>query len=223
MATNYRNSAGVDFDDLFDPYVQGTIPSSTNYRTSDGVDLAGRYAPLSYGSKAPDVNYRTSAGTDVTNLWAAKGTAQYSLPFHGQTYSADATAPTGATGTTSATVTLSINSDGTWQITRSISGSATGNGTTVLGSGTWLPSGASAGNYEVQFAGSGSGGTTVTNGASSYSALSSTRSIQLNASVVSSTTSYVIGSASITCNLRPIGGNASTSVCTFEASALGQV
>lgn len=95
MATNYRNSAGTDFDDVFDPYVQGTVPPNTAYRTSDGVDLAGRYAPLSYGSKAPDVNYRTSDGTDVTNLWAAKGTAIYTLGFHGHSYSASGTSGTG--------------------------------------------------------------------------------------------------------------------------------
>lgn len=77
MATNFRNSAGTDFDDLFDPYVTGTVPPNTAFRTSNGVDLAGRYAPISFGSKGPDVGFRTSAGTDVSNLWAAYGTAHY--------------------------------------------------------------------------------------------------------------------------------------------------
>lgn len=77
MPAGYRNSAGIDFDELFDPYVQGEKPAPTGYRTSDGADLCERYAPLAYGSKGPDVGYRNSAGLDLSNLWAARGTAQY--------------------------------------------------------------------------------------------------------------------------------------------------
>jgi len=77
MPAGYRNSAGVDFDELFDPYEQGEKPAPTGYRTSDGADLCERYAPLAYGSKGPDVGYRNSAGLDLSNLWAARGTAQY--------------------------------------------------------------------------------------------------------------------------------------------------
>ena len=77
MATNFRDSSGTDFDDLFDPYVLGIVPPNTAFRTSDGVDLAGRYAPLAFGAKRADVNYRTSAGTDLSNLWARKDSAKY--------------------------------------------------------------------------------------------------------------------------------------------------
>lgn len=78
MATIFRHYVdGTDFDDMFDPYVQGTKPANTGFRTADGVDLANRYAPIAYGSKRADVGYRTSAGVDVSNLWAAKGTAVY--------------------------------------------------------------------------------------------------------------------------------------------------
>lgn len=75
MPVGYRNSAGVDFDDLFDPDVQGDGPTAPFLRTAAGV--AVRYADISYGSKGPNVGYRTSAGVDVSNLWAAKGTARY--------------------------------------------------------------------------------------------------------------------------------------------------
>lgn len=73
MPAGYRNSAGIDFDDLFDPYEQGEKPAPTGYRTSDGADLCERYAPIAFGSKGPDVGYRNSAGVDLSNLWAAKG------------------------------------------------------------------------------------------------------------------------------------------------------
>lgn len=77
MPAGYRDSAGTDFDDLFDPYVQGAKPANTGFRTADGVDLAERYAPLSFGTKRADVGYRNAAGVDVSNLWAAKGSASY--------------------------------------------------------------------------------------------------------------------------------------------------
>jgi hypothetical protein len=77
MPVGFRNSAGVDFDSLFDPFVTGSPPANTGFRDSAGVDLAGQYAPIAFGSKGPDVGFRTSGGVDVSNLWAALGTAAY--------------------------------------------------------------------------------------------------------------------------------------------------
>lgn len=68
-------SGGTDFDDLFDPYVEGQKPALTGYVT-DGQDLRDRYAPIEYGSKRADVGFK-AGGQDVSNLWAAKGTAVY--------------------------------------------------------------------------------------------------------------------------------------------------
>lgn len=79
MAAGYRNTAGVDFDSLFDPFQEGTPPANTGFRDLGGVDLAGRYAPISFGTKGPNVGYRTSATLDVSNLWAAIGTAVYAV------------------------------------------------------------------------------------------------------------------------------------------------
>lgn len=162
MATNFRNSAGTDFDDLFDPYVTGTVPPNTAFRTSDGVDLAGRYAPLSFGTKRADVNYRTSAGTDLSNLWAAKGTAQYSLPINGASYSAAESVPNGQSG--SASGRFIINSDGTYAVTTTVAHG----GTTPRASGSWLTSG-SASDYNVRYTVTNTSGTaaTVTNQAAS--------------------------------------------------------
>lgn len=77
MTTGFRNAANVDFDDLFDPYVQGTKPAATGFQTSDGTDLRERYAPIAFGTKGPNVGFQTAAGVDVSNLWAAAGTAVY--------------------------------------------------------------------------------------------------------------------------------------------------
>lgn len=77
MPAGFRNGAGVDFDSLFDPYLQGTKPANTGYRDGTGSDLANRYAPIIFGTKGPDVGFRTSGGVDVSNLWAAIGTAVY--------------------------------------------------------------------------------------------------------------------------------------------------
>lgn len=122
MATNYRNSAGTDFDDLFDPYVTGTVPPNTAFRTSDGVDLAGRYAPLSYGTKRADVNYRTSAGTDLSNLWAQKGSAIY---FPAAIIS-NSTSTSGASRT--ASITFMVKTDGTLTVGTVGTSSSSGSG-----------------------------------------------------------------------------------------------
>lgn len=123
MTVGFRNSAGVDFDSLFDPYVTGTPPANTGYRSSAGVDLAGRYAPIAFGTKGPNVGFRTSGGVDVSNLWAAFGTAQYlpalmfarSLSFVG--------------GAQAASLRVALKTNGTIVITT--------NGTTVGGGGTY--------------------------------------------------------------------------------------
>ncbi|QJB21919.1 hypothetical protein XccvBFoX3_gp19 [Xanthomonas phage FoX3] len=75
MAAGYR-SAGVDFDNLFDPYVQGAKPSNTGIRVG-GVDIANRYAPVAFGTRRANIGYRNSAGVDIAGLFAAKGTATY--------------------------------------------------------------------------------------------------------------------------------------------------
>lgn len=79
MTVNYRNSAGVDFDDLFEPEQSGNGAQDGAFRKSNGAPL--RYAALSYGSKIANVNYRSSNGSDVTNLWAGKGSVSYINPI----------------------------------------------------------------------------------------------------------------------------------------------
>lgn len=75
MAAGYRSSS-VDFDDMFDPYVQGSKPANTGIRVG-GVDIANRYAPVAFGARRANTGYRNAAGVDVAALFAAKGTATY--------------------------------------------------------------------------------------------------------------------------------------------------
>lgn len=215
MPVGYRNSTGVDFDSLFDPYIQGAKPANCGFRDSSGTDLVERYAPISFGTKGPDVGFRTPAGLDVSNLWASIGTAVYTLPFNGKNYDASAQALSGQSGTIGSSVSLSINSNGTW----SIGGGPNFSGSPV--SGTWLPAGASVAEYEVQFVVSGTGGS---NDAPNYVSCSATRACSVSAQVEASSTNFVANGASITCRLRRIAtGAVTTTACNFSASALGQV
>ena len=223
MATNYRNSAGTDFDDVFDPYVQGTVPANTAFRTSDGVDLAGRYAPLSYGSKAPDVNYRTSAGTDVTNLWAAKGTASYAppTPGFGGDYSAAAQAPSSTSGNTSAELMLVIDANGSWRVEQTLTNAVSGSGTTTLREGTWLRGGGAAGDYQGYFVTSGGDGGVVSNSAPSWASLGTTQTVSLRATVPAASSSTAAASMNIVFHIRKGAGAETTESLSMSVQATG--
>lgn len=135
MTTGYRIASGVDLDDVFDPYVQGSKPASTNYRTGDGVDLNQRYAPLIFGTAASPTGFRISSGADFNTLWAKKGTAGYLNPTPAYQW----TTFVAFSGTSSHTVqsTLTWSPDGTWANTSP---------GTVTKSGTWAPAIGTPGN-----------------------------------------------------------------------------
>lgn len=216
MSTGYRNASGVDFDALFDPYVSGTKPAATGYRTSDGVDLANRYAPAAYGSKGPNVGYRLTNGADLSTLWAAKGTATYALGFNGGSYAASSSRGT-------AKLTLAMASDGTWSVTDQ-DGAA-------RASGTWLNFGGVVGDYSVLFTATGftngtdpGGGTdSYGNGATSASALTTTRAFWASAGSISGGGTQVQNNAdnsgTLTVHLYKSGQLISTSSCTFDCSS----
>lgn len=167
MPSGFR-SGGVDFDDLFDPYVTGTPPAATGYRIAGVGDLAGRYAPLIYGTQRADVGYRIAGGDDVATLWAAKGTATYVSPTAGlppEIYSLAA----GTVGplTAVATFTLFRSGASTWN---------------PGGSSAWYPSAPPGiGDlYEVRFEViSGAGGTLSGAALNTWLSLSADRSVTL--------------------------------------------
>lgn len=111
MPSGYR-VAGVDLDDLFDPYVTGTSPAPTGYRVA-GVDIATRYAPLTYGTIRPtDTGYRIAGGADIRTLFAAAGTAAYVSATAGLPTEIYALAA-GSSGPLTATATFSLARNGT--------------------------------------------------------------------------------------------------------------
>jgi hypothetical protein len=114
------SSAGVDFDDLFDPDVMGNGPAAA-WLTSAGVPL--RYAAISYGAKGPDVGFIQSNGQDVSNLWARKGSAVY---FPGMIRAETASA---FGGVQNASASIRIRTDGTVVVTTSGLTSQQGAGT----------------------------------------------------------------------------------------------
>ncbi|GAP66252.1 hypothetical protein MBSD_n1556 [Mizugakiibacter sediminis] len=223
MASGFRNSAGVDFDSLFDPYQQGTKPANTGHRTSDGVDLANRYAPIAFGTKAPDVGFRLSSGADVSTLWAAKGTAKYTLPFDGATYTAGETVPAQSQG--SASLALRLKIDGTYDIVRSTSH----NGSSTLATGTWNTGGGAVSNYQVLATvtdtGGGTGPGTITNDAATWVSLSTQRnvSVALGPYGPSSGSHDAIDTVRVQIRRASDGVVLTDSTCTFNVSVDGSV
>lgn len=225
MAKGFRNASGVDFDGLFDPYVQGTPPTSTGLRDSGGVDLAGQFAPIAFGSKGADVGFRTSAGVDVSNLWAALGTAAYSIVgLHGKTLTASDVAITNQP-TVSASAGVSVLNNGTWSVFASTS---QGPGVTPAPtSGTWLPAGATVADFEVQFniTSSGAAGRQTSNGAPAYASASTSRGASLALPTISGNNATErSASGTVTILLRRIStGAISTSNVGINLSTVGWV
>lgn len=215
MPTGFRDNAGVDLEDRFEPGTE----QAPGFRLSDGSNL--RFAARGGATKTSDTGFRDSAGSDLSNLWLPKGAAPPVLGFDGRAYSANAQAPTGGTTAPQAQLTLSLNPAGDWTITRFVQGSVAGNGSTELASGIWLPSGQSAADYEVQFTIGNSGDGTVTNGAPTFSALTAGRIARLNVSVPAASAEPASGTTSVTCTLRRIGQAASGSSCSLICNATG--
>lgn len=167
MANSYRNVAGQNPEDVYDPDVMGDGPVAAiggiGYRNAAGQLL--KFAAKQYGSAAPNHGYRIADGRDFSALWAKKGTASYALPINGQTFEASGQALSGQEGTITATAQFGANSDGTYSVIRS----GTNGGSSVLASGSWRTQGGASSDYQIQFtltvggtSGTGSTGNTAT-------------------------------------------------------------
>lgn len=208
---------GVDFDDLFDPDITGDGPVANSYRRPGGAPL--RYAHIQYGARRGDVG-RRQGGQDLAALWAAKGTASYSLPINGQWFNASNQARSNSTGPTSATVTLILDSNGTYRVQSNAAGGGNASSGDVA-TGTWLASGASAGEYEVQFEVSGSGPASIGNSAPNYANCGTTRTVGATVSVPSASAQYLSQDVGILIRLRRSNGAVSTTQIYFRVSASG--
>ncbi|QNH13095.1 hypothetical protein [Xanthomonas sp. SI] len=211
MASGYR-SGGVDFDDLFEAGTSGTaVPSAR----SGGVPL--RYAALGSSAKRPDVGYRYN-GSDVSNLWLPKGAGVGSLPINGQNFSIGETVPNLATG--SCAITFRANPDGTFAVTPVRSHG--GNGAVTTGS--WLPSGSSASDFQIQFEATAASGTaaTITNEASAYQALTTARAITAALGPYGSSAGSRDSVTSITIRIKRVSsGSVGVTTVTFSLAVDG--
>lgn len=216
MAAGYR-SGGVDFDQMFEP---GAL-ANWGFRRAGGGPT--QYAPRNGIPPRPNTGYRNPNGTDVSNDWLPLGSAPPMPGFNGRSYSASALAPTNQTGNTSATVTLTLNTNGTWIATRSIAGGGGGtNGTFTIESGTWLPSGASVSDFSVLFTYSGdTSQTTVNNGASSSVGFGTNRAFSLNATVLANSIQNNSGVITLYVHLTRNGAGTTIAQVTLGASAVG--
>ena len=219
MATGQRVN-NVPFEDLFDPDVTGDGPAAPGYRDSLGRPL--RFAHIQYGSRGPDTGRRAPGVGDLAALWAAKGTARYALEFDGRGYYAGSQAPTNATGQAEALLQLTLLANGTWTISRSVANSIGNNGTETLTSGTWLPSGHAATDYQVLYSGAVAGGGLVNNGATQYQTLSLGRSYSLGAKVPAQSSTSMETGVQLLCELRRIStGQITRSTVGFSCMAMG--
>ena len=165
MAYTYSVN-GVGLDQIFDLYISGTKAILTGYKVN-GVDLKDIFAPIYLGSSAAVTGYKVN-GADLNTIFAKKGTAQYSLPIDGQTYSGSVLVPAGNTG--SVNVAFKLTSSTAWQVVvTGAGGTLTPPNNTVLASGS-LPAGSSTIKYTLTYlAASGDTGPgTATNNASAF-------------------------------------------------------
>lgn len=206
-----------DFEDLFDPDIVGDGPS-VPWLENDGVPL--KFAAIAYGTKGPDVGF-DDADVDVSNLWAARGTAVYSITgLQGKSLHAGDNALTNQP-TVSASVWVSIHSDGTWSVGGSSSKGGVGQAAPT--SGTWLPAGASVGDYQVQFVAALTGDGLIANGAPVYAAVTTTRGLSLGLpNVEANNANEREGTASVLIHLKRVStGHVTTTGLAMHVSTVG--
>lgn len=164
-------SKGVDLDSIFDPYVAGTTKARAAGIAVAGSDTSNRYANIIYGSAAAATGIQ-SEDADLNTLYAAKGTAQYSLPINGNTYNNTVSVPAGKT---LASVIGFKTGGSAGSYTYTVWGNTAAGGTVTLASGSLPSSSASIkyafGTYTVPIGLDGGGSTN--NGAASATALTS--------------------------------------------------
>lgn len=221
MAYKY-NVKGVGLDQIFDPYISGTKAALTGYTVKiSGVDtdLRDIFAPLYLGTTAAPTNYKVK-GADLNTFFAAKGTASYTLPFNGVTYTSGVNI---TSGSASAQIGFRILSGSTYQIygTNSLGGS------TSYISGP-IPAGAvtvqcTFGTYAVGVGFTDAGGST-SNGAATPTAVSGNPSAQYSTATNTSTSGSKQRNYPLTVDFFNAGGtNISHSVCHIVGETEGSI
>lgn len=216
------NVKGVGLDQIFDPYISGTKASLTGYTVKiSGVDtdLRDIFAPLYLGTSAGPTNYKVK-NADLNTFFAAKGTANYSLPINGQTYNSQSSGNVSSSMLASAKIT--IKADGTYAV------QCVGNNiVTSPASGTWLPSGGTVSNFQVQFTSAQvsqftTGPATITNTAAAFTACTSDQSLTASAASPQTGGQDRGGTYAITIAIKNVAtGSVATTTITFTVESVG--
>ncbi|WP_314102952.1 hypothetical protein [uncultured Stenotrophomonas sp.] len=156
----------------------------------------------------------------MATLWAAKGTAAYSLPFNGIRFAAHAAAKTNSSGSATASIQIVLASDGNYTITSSVVGGGLGSNT-VVDQGRWLPTGASAAEYQVQFAADGLGSANFSTSAGGFTSLTSSQSGSVSVSVPAASAEYRNAVANVYVRLVRAGGAVQQTVFYASVTAVG--
>lgn len=132
MASMYKNAAGVDFDNIFEPASVGYIATAPGFKLADGSTM--EYAPVADGTAGALVDYFILAGSrvDLSNVFALKGSVGYLVnpatwpnfndtiaPYHAAGLpngSQNAVMSVHLSDTLDSTTTLTFNPDGTWDL-----------------------------------------------------------------------------------------------------------
>lgn len=216
--TSPIKSKGVPLSSIFDPYQSGTTKARASGIAENGNDTSNIYAKLSYGSSASATGI-LSEGADLNTLYAALGTARYPLPFNGATIIAKSDEAVNPDTHTS--VTFNINSDGTFTVAV-IQNEPPGDYNPF--GGTWLPSGKSVSDFQVQFVWNETshyvgGPATVTNGAATYSACTTSRALSVVQNVPTGGDAGSVGN--VTINLKQIStGVITTTTCVANVNCI---
>lgn len=207
-----NSSAGVNLDDVFDPFVEGTqLDTSTGWNDVEGNDIFNRYAPLSFGAQAAVTRLNDKKGRDLNQWWAAKGTASYALPINGQEFSSSSGS---GVKSTSCTCRFYAASSG-W----SISGSSTTGGPVPSESGS-IPGNAVSVMYSYTVTDQ-EGQSSVNNTASTVTPLSTGGFIELTANSKPETVDGVIAIALTITFYNASGNSISVTNIQMSANAIG--
>jgi hypothetical protein len=208
--TSPISKGGLPLSSIFAAYVSGAKAAATGI-LENGVDLCNKYAPYVSGTKAAATGIFKN-GVDLCNILAKLVTAS-PLGFDGQNYSSSG-------GRGSHTVTLTMNTDGTWTISAPTSGSPL--------SGSWFIFGGALSDYTVRFTMTGfasgpdpdGGSNSFTNGATTAVSLTTARSCSCSSTATTIGTDASNGGA-VLVELFKSGTLVSSSNCGFNTDAAG--
>src|SRR5690348_13298664 len=173
---------GNDLDNLLEPWQAGDGYAAATGYAINGADLNQRYAPASVGAGYTGGTGYNDNGGDIGPRFCAKGQRNSGLPINGGNYVGRSSGLINSA--MEANIAIQINANGSYSV------ACVGNSpdTTSGSTGTWLPAGQAASDYQVEFVWAQSsqylsGPATVTNGAATYQACTTTRQIGLDAQV----------------------------------------